>query len=174
MSFEIRIVSNTPLTGENDLERATKMFLYQIGYLSKGADPDIPFKIFFDFFLKHPTKAWMVEEIANQLKVSKPTIYRHLNKLKGLDILEDVQVTDETGQRGLYGDGAGARSDVPEDAPFGKPELREGYRPDLLLCNKASPVSEFLLRDPESPLRLPLPKEKEEAQGRELLHRAQL
>ncbi|HDN82086.1 MAG TPA: ArsR family transcriptional regulator [Methanomicrobia archaeon] len=98
MSFEIRIVSNTPLTGENDLERATKMFLYQIGYLSKGADPDIPFKIFFDFFLKHPTKAWMVEEIANQLKVSKPTIYRHLNKLKGLDILEDVQVTDETGQ----------------------------------------------------------------------------
>lgn len=98
MSFEIRIVSNTPLTGENDLERATKMFLYQIGYLSKGADPDIPFKIFFDFFLKHPTKAWMVEEIANQLKVSKPTIYRHLNKLKGLDILEDVQVTDEGGQ----------------------------------------------------------------------------
>ncbi|RLF54698.1 MAG: transcriptional regulator [Thermoplasmata archaeon] len=98
MSFEIRIVSNTPLTGENDLEKATKTFLYQIGYLSKGADPEIPFKIFFDFFLKHPTKAWMVEEIASQLKVSKPTIYRHLNKLKGLDILEDVQITDEGGQ----------------------------------------------------------------------------
>ena len=98
MSFEIRIVSNTPLTGENDLERATKTFLYQIGYLSKGADPEIPFKIFFDFFLKHPTKAWMVEEIANELKVSKPTIYRHLNKLKGLDILEDVQIIDENGQ----------------------------------------------------------------------------
>ncbi|HEX17015.1 MAG TPA: transcriptional regulator, partial [Thermoplasmatales archaeon] len=72
MSFEIRVVSNTPLIGDNDLERVTKTFLYQIGYLSKGADPEIPFKIFFDFFLKHPTKAWMVEEIASQLKVSKP------------------------------------------------------------------------------------------------------
>jgi len=98
MAFEIRIVSNTPLTGEKDLDIATKTFLYQIGYLSKGSDPEIPYRIFFDFFLKHPTKAWMVEEIANELKVSKPTIYRHLNKLKGLDLLEDVQITDEAGQ----------------------------------------------------------------------------
>ncbi|HDD57129.1 MAG TPA: transcriptional regulator, partial [Thermoplasmatales archaeon] len=68
----MKVVSNTPLVGESDLTKVTKTFLYQIGYLSKGADPEIPFRIFFDFFLKHPTKAWMVEEIANELKVSKP------------------------------------------------------------------------------------------------------
>ncbi|HDD57252.1 MAG: transcriptional regulator [Spirochaetes bacterium] len=98
MSFEIRVVSNTPLTGEKDVENATRMFLYQIGYLSKGSDPEIPYRIFYDFFLKHPSRAWMVEEISKELKVSKPTVYRHLNKLKGLDIIEDVQVSDDTGQ----------------------------------------------------------------------------
>ncbi|HHH79539.1 MAG TPA: ArsR family transcriptional regulator, partial [Thermoplasmatales archaeon] len=45
-----------------------------------------------------PTKSWMVEEIAHKLQVSKPTVYRHLNKLKGMDILEDVQVEDTSGQ----------------------------------------------------------------------------
>lgn len=95
MVFEMQVVSNTPLIGEEDLENAAKKFFEQIGYLSKGADPDIPYKIFSDFFLKHPTKAWYVDEIAVELKTSRPTVYRHLNKLKGFDILEEVHVFDE-------------------------------------------------------------------------------
>ena len=99
MVFEMQIVSNTPLVGEDDLDIAAKMFFEQIGYLSKGADPTIPYKIFVDFFLKHPTKAWFVDEIVVELKTSKPTVYRHLNKLKGFDILEEIQVFDETTQQ---------------------------------------------------------------------------
>ena len=95
MSFEIRIVSNTPLTGEDDPEIAAKKFFEQIGYLSKGTDHSISYTLFAEYFIKHPTKAWFVEELANQLKTSKPTIYRHLNKLKGFDVLEEVQVFDE-------------------------------------------------------------------------------
>ena len=95
MAFEMQIVSNTPLIGEDDLEIATKKFFEQIGYLSKGSDPTIPYKIFTDYFLKHPTKAWYVDEIVADLKTSKPTVYRHLNKLKGFDILEEVQVFDD-------------------------------------------------------------------------------
>ena len=95
MVFEMQVVSNTPLIGEEDLESAAKKFFEQIGYLSKGAAPDIPYKIFSDFFLKHPTKAWYVDEIAVELKTSRPTVYRHLNKLKGFDILEEVHVFDE-------------------------------------------------------------------------------
>jgi predicted transcriptional regulator len=90
----MQIVSNTPLVGEEDLNSVAMKFFEQIGYLSKGSDPTIPFKIFADFFLKHPTKAWMVDEIAAELKTSRPTVYRHLNKLKGFDILEEVQVFD--------------------------------------------------------------------------------
>ena len=42
MVFEMQIVSNTPLIGENDPEIVAKKFFKQIGYLSKGADPDVP------------------------------------------------------------------------------------------------------------------------------------
>lgn len=96
MVFEMQVVSNTSLVGEEDPDMVAKLFFEQIGYLSKGSDPTIPYKIFADFFLKHPTKAWYVEEIATELHTSKPTVYRHLNKLKGFDILEEVQVFDET------------------------------------------------------------------------------
>ncbi|RLF28667.1 MAG: transcriptional regulator [Thermoplasmata archaeon] len=99
MAFEMQVVSNTPLVGEEDLDVVAKKFFEQIGYLSKGADPTIPYKIFADFFLKHPSRAWFVDEIAAQLKTSKPTVYRHLNKLKGFDILEEIQVFDETTQQ---------------------------------------------------------------------------
>jgi len=95
MVFEMQVVSNTPLVGEDDPDQVAKTFFEQIGYLSKGSDPAIPYKIFADFFLKHPTKAWFVDEIATELKTSRPTVYRHLNKLKGFDILEEVQVFDD-------------------------------------------------------------------------------
>jgi hypothetical protein len=95
MGFEMQIVSNTPLVGEEDPKLVAKKFFEQIGYLSKGSDPDIPYKLFADFFLSHPTKAWYVDEISIKLKTSRPTVYRHLNKLKGFDILEEVQIFDE-------------------------------------------------------------------------------
>ena len=95
MTFEMQVVSNTPLIGDENLDSAAKKFFEQIGYLSKGSDPTIPYKVFADFFLKHPTKAWIVDEIATTLKTSRPTVYRHLNKLKGFDILEEVQIFDE-------------------------------------------------------------------------------
>ena len=92
----MQIVSNTPLIGEEDPDAVAKIFFEQIGYISKGADPTIPYKMFADFFIKHPTKAWFVEELSNELNTSKPTIYRHLNKLKGFDILEEIQVFDDS------------------------------------------------------------------------------
>jgi len=91
----MQVVSNTPLVGEEDPDIVAKKFFEQIGYLTKGADPDIPYKLFADFFLKHPTKAWYVDEISAKLNTSKPTVYRHLNKLKGFDILEELPVFDE-------------------------------------------------------------------------------
>jgi predicted transcriptional regulator len=95
MGFTMQVVSNTPLIGEDDPDVVAKKFFEQIGYISKGSDPTIPYKLFADFFLKHPTKAWYVEELANMLQTSKPTIYRHLNKLKGFDVLEEIQIFDE-------------------------------------------------------------------------------
>lgn len=99
MRFEMQVVSNTPLIGEEDPDVVAKKFFEQIGYISKGADPNIPYRIFNDFFLKHPNKAWYVDEISAELKISRPTVYRHLNKLKGFDILEEISVFDEASKQ---------------------------------------------------------------------------
>lgn len=99
MAFELTIVNNLPLTGEKDLANAAREFLFQIGYLSKGSDPDIPQKLFIECFLSRADKAWLVDELAAVLNTSRPTIYRHLNKLKGLDLLEEVELENhETNQ----------------------------------------------------------------------------
>lgn len=99
MPFEMQVISNTPLSGEDDFDTAAMQFFEQIGYLSKGSDPALPYHLFVDFFLKHPTKAWFVDDIAGALKTSRPTVYRHLNKLKGFDILEECSVFDEVSKQ---------------------------------------------------------------------------
>ncbi len=107
MAFEITVVSNTPLTPISDVEEVALMFFSQIGYLPKGYDPktgttdvrkSVPFLLFFNCFLGHPERGWLVEELADELKTTKPTIYRHINKLKDLDLLEEIHVEKEEGR----------------------------------------------------------------------------
>jgi predicted transcriptional regulator len=108
MAFEITVVSNTPLTPIEEMDEVVLTFLTQIGYLPKGYDPktgttdvleSVPYRLFADCFLGHPEKGWFVEDLATELETTKPTIYRHINKLKDMDILEDIYVEDEEGQR---------------------------------------------------------------------------
>lgn len=95
MGFEIIVRDNTPIVTENDIEKVSKRFLTQIGYIVKGASPDVPLKLFLNCFIKRPDKAWLVDELAFELKTSRPTVYRHLNKLKGYDLLEEVQTGEQ-------------------------------------------------------------------------------
>lgn len=95
MGFEIIVKDNTPIVTENDIEKVAKQFLTQIGYIVKGASPDVPLKLFLNCFIKRPDKAWLVDELAFELKTSRPTVYRHLNKLKGYDLLEEVQTGEQ-------------------------------------------------------------------------------
>jgi len=89
MAFELRVVKNTPLTNEEDYRAVAKEFLKYIGYLSEGASDDsIAYKLF-ELFILHPNKYWQVDELMMQLGVTKAAVYRHLNKLKGMDILEE-------------------------------------------------------------------------------------
>jgi predicted transcriptional regulator len=79
MAFELVVVNNTPLVAETDSRAVARTFLTQIGYLAP--------------------KPWHVEELESVLSTSRPTVYRHLNKLKGIDLLEEVSVEDPiTGQ----------------------------------------------------------------------------
>ncbi|MFA5312900.1 MAG: helix-turn-helix domain-containing protein [Methanomassiliicoccales archaeon] len=115
--FELSIVSNTPLTPVKDADEVALLFLQQVGYLPKGYDPktaarnvedSVPYQMFMDCFLKNMKRVWLVEEMAVRFETTKPTIYRHLNKLKAMDILEEVDVERDgkmkKGYRIRYGD----------------------------------------------------------------------
>jgi DNA-binding transcriptional ArsR family regulator len=115
--FELNVVSNTPLTPVKDADEVALLFLQQVGYLPKGYDPktaarnvedSVPYQMFMDCFLRNMKRVWLVEEMAVKFDTTKPTIYRHLNKLKAMDILEEVDVERDgkmkKGYRIRYGD----------------------------------------------------------------------
>ena len=115
--FELQVTSNTPLSSVDDVEVVAETFLIQIGYIPKGYDPktsatsvrdSVPYRLFMDYFMRNMNKAWTVEELAALLETTKPTIYRHINKLKSLDLLESMDVEYEgqvrKGYRIRYGD----------------------------------------------------------------------
>jgi predicted transcriptional regulator len=58
--------------------------------------------------MRNIKRVWQVEELAAYLNTTKPTIYRHLNKLKSIDLLEEAEVERDgvmkRGYRIRYGD----------------------------------------------------------------------
>jgi len=115
--FELQIISNVPMGAEQNIDVVAETFLINIGYIPKGYDPktsatglrdSVPYRLFMDFFMRNPGKAWAVEELAALLDTTKPTIYRHINKLKSMDLLEGLNVEFDgqirKGYRIRYGD----------------------------------------------------------------------
>ena len=109
--FEITVVSNTPLTPLKDLDEVALLFLTQIGYIPKGYDPktearnvreSVPYRLFVECFLGRADKGWTVEQLATKLKTTKATIYRHINKLKDMDLLDEVDVVEKGGPKKGY------------------------------------------------------------------------
>lgn len=108
MSFELNVVSNTPLTPLSDIDEVAMLFLNQVGYFPKGYDPktdvtdirdSVPYRLFVEFFLARADKAWVVEDLATALGTTKATVYRHINKLKGFDLLEEMNAEDAEGNQ---------------------------------------------------------------------------
>ncbi|MDG6219929.1 MAG: HTH domain-containing protein [Candidatus Thermoplasmatota archaeon] len=104
MGFEIQVVENRSLKDLENPEDVALELLRQIGYISCGNEPaedvkkGIPFRLFMDCFLRRMDKAWTADELAIYLETTKPTVYRHIAKLKNLDLLEASSITDEEGK----------------------------------------------------------------------------
>jgi DNA-binding transcriptional ArsR family regulator len=105
------------LSSVQDIDIVAETFLMQIGYIPKGYDPktaatalrdSVPYRLFMDCFVRNMSKAWAVEELAAILGTTKPTVYRHINKLKSMDLLEGMDVEFDgqmrKGYRIRYGD----------------------------------------------------------------------
>lgn len=108
MPFEIAVVSNTPLTPLGDFDQVAVQLLRQVGYLDRGADDEtsvrkgVAYRLVRDCFLLRPEKSWTADELTTFLETTRPTLYRHLNKLKALDLLEESAGDDEATGRKAY------------------------------------------------------------------------
>ena len=98
MTFEISVRSTTPRTGSQDLDEVVSEFLLNIGYLPtlfekrtrEETVDSIPYRLFVECFLKRSQKEWQIDDICMFLGTTRATVYRHLNKLKGMDLIEEI------------------------------------------------------------------------------------
>lgn len=110
MPFEISLRYSTPLTPITDVDEVLREFLRLIGYLPEGEEgrggegpvgQSLAYRLVRQCFLGEPSRAWYIEELVAVLKTSKPTVYRHINKLKSFDLLEEVgSSADGKGRKG--------------------------------------------------------------------------
>ena len=110
MPFELALRYSTPLTPIVDLDEVLREFLRLIGYLPEGEEgrgsegpvgQSLAYRLVHACLLRDPARPWYVEELTAVVKTSKPPVYRHLNKLKALDLLEEVGgATDGKGRKG--------------------------------------------------------------------------
>ena len=95
-AFEINlreIKTNDEKNYENDLGLLGR----GIGLLSNHHYPygeSMPYKILDECFLQRPDRAWTAEEIAAWIETTRPTAYRHLNKLISLGIIDRCRAAD--------------------------------------------------------------------------------
>ena len=95
-SFEIElreINRNEEQSYETDLSAIGR----GIGLLSNHHYPyseSMPYKILDESFFQRPDRAWTAEEIAAWIETTKPTAYRHLNRLISLGLIERCRASD--------------------------------------------------------------------------------
>jgi predicted transcriptional regulator len=96
-AFRLRVRgSRVKLAGE--LDGVLLGFLEDLDYLSDQGpgeeDPlkSLAYRMVRDCFLKRPDKFWDVDELRTRLDTTRPTIYRHLNKLEAMGLMERTQV----------------------------------------------------------------------------------
>jgi hypothetical protein len=110
MPFELTLRYTTPLTPLPDVDEVLQEFLRMIGYLPESYDTRggtgpvesrVAYRLVRDCLIRAPTRPWYIDEVVAVLKTSKPTVYRHINKLKSLDLLEEVGgSSDGKGRKG--------------------------------------------------------------------------
>ncbi len=95
--FKITIASTPQRILDQDLNRSIAYFLSDIGYIPRlnpntdfeSISKSVYFRLFKECFLDNADRYWTGEELMAFLKTSRTTLYRHLNKLKSMDLLEE-------------------------------------------------------------------------------------
>jgi DNA-binding transcriptional ArsR family regulator len=97
--FRMTIVSAPSRAIDSDLDKTVACFLSDIGYIPRlkpSTDFQVItksayFRLFKECFLMRSDRYWTGDELLSYLSTSRTTLYRHLNKLKSMDLLEEIQ-----------------------------------------------------------------------------------
>ncbi len=97
--FRMTIVSAPSRAIDSDLDKTVAFFLSDIGYIPRlkpSTDFQVItksayFRLFKECFLMRSDRYWTGDELLSYLSTSRTTLYRHLNKLKSMDLLEEIQ-----------------------------------------------------------------------------------
>ncbi len=171
MPFELALRYSTPLTPIADLEEVLREFLRLVGYLPDGEDgrgaegpvaQSLAYRLVRDCLLRDPSRPWYAEELVAVLRTSKPTVYRHLNKLKVLDLLEEVGGSaDGKGRKGYrlrYGNLARAWDFTEANAQNALRRYRETVNHLQILIERGRPIPQVAppvpaIATPRAPVR---------------------
>jgi predicted transcriptional regulator len=133
MPFELVLRYSPPLSSVESLDEALSEFLRMVGYLKEGEHDkgSTAYRLVKECLLGNPGRPWTIDELAATLKTTRPTIYRHLNWLKALDLMEEVSSPSEGGKarkgyRLRYGNLARAWDFVEANAQNSLKRYREG------------------------------------------------
>jgi DNA-binding transcriptional ArsR family regulator len=111
MPFELTVRYSTPLTPVQNPDEVLTEFLRLVGYLPEHDDgrasegpvrESLAYRLVRDCLLKDMSRPWSAEELCAVLKTSKGSVYRHLHRLKGLDLLEEGGGADDEKARKGY------------------------------------------------------------------------
>jgi predicted transcriptional regulator len=88
----------------------------------------VAYRLFRECFLDRPDRFWDVDELRTKLDTTRPTVYRHLNRLESMGLMEKKQVGEtvppKRAHRVRYGSLGKAWSFVEEYAKV----AMQGYR----------------------------------------------
>ncbi len=117
VDFRLALQERGPLERAVGAEPLLREMLLAIGYVSAGrASPDaaadvmegVGWRLFDECLLRRPDRTWTIEQLMAKLDTSRPTVYRHVHKLEGLDLLEHTIIggspRSPTGMRLRYAD----------------------------------------------------------------------
>ncbi len=120
--FQLLVTDVPSLKSYKDIKTVATLFLEQTGIIGNGYWPktthngrrdgktpesihdSVPFRMFVDCFLMNPKTFYSIADLEHELNTTRFTIYRHLNKFKNLDLLEQHPTEDgKKGYRLKYG-----------------------------------------------------------------------
>lgn len=101
--FTLLVRHHSPPSKFDGPRSAARRLLADAGYLSGRDDgSSAAFRLFYDILLAEPQRARSIEELARELGASPVTVYYHLNRLKMLDLIEEVSTWKSADTRKAY------------------------------------------------------------------------